>query len=102
MQLGSYYGIESSVLSPKETSELYPLMNVDDVYGTLYSPGDGIVEPAGIAQAYNRAAVKHGAKVSHRVLSLTGPLLTASRYGVVVVAQWAASTGACISESPIS
>ena len=27
------------MLSPSETKDLYPLMNVDDVYATLYSPG---------------------------------------------------------------
>jgi glycine/D-amino acid oxidase-like deaminating enzyme len=26
---------------------LYPLMNVDDVYGCLYSPKDGTIDPSG-------------------------------------------------------
>lgn len=34
--LGKAFGIESHVLGPSETKKLYPLMNVDDVYGTLY------------------------------------------------------------------
>ncbi|XP_065183725.1 sarcosine dehydrogenase, mitochondrial-like [Sycon ciliatum] len=63
MTLGKCFGIESSVLSPAETKDLYPLMNVSDVYGTLYSPGDGIVEPSGITAAYGRAAIHHGAKI---------------------------------------
>ena len=36
--IGKVMGVESHVLSPQESKELYPLMNVDDVYGTLYSP----------------------------------------------------------------
>lgn len=34
-------GVESYVLGPAETQELYPLMNVKDIVGTLYCPGDG-------------------------------------------------------------
>jgi glycine/D-amino acid oxidase-like deaminating enzyme len=51
------------VLGPAESSKLYPLMNVSDVYGTLYSPDDGTVDPAGYCTALTRAASKLGAKV---------------------------------------
>merc|ERR1712032_494292 len=36
--MGKALGIESHLLSPEETKRLYPLMNVDDIYGTRYSP----------------------------------------------------------------
>ena len=36
--IGKVFGIESFVLSQEETKQLYPLMNVSDIYGTLYSP----------------------------------------------------------------
>ena len=62
--LGKFYGIESHVLSPEETKRLYPLMNVDDIYGTLYSPTDGTVDPNGICQATTRFAKNRGAQVS--------------------------------------
>lgn len=55
--------MESHVLSPEETKRLYPLMNVDDLYGTLYSPGDGTVDPAGFCTALVRAASRSGAQV---------------------------------------
>ncbi|PIK57278.1 Sarcosine dehydrogenase, mitochondrial [Apostichopus japonicus] len=61
--IGKVYGVESYVLSPKETKDLYPLMNVDDLYGTLYSPGDGVIDPAGYCTALSRAATRAGAKV---------------------------------------
>lgn len=62
-QLGKAFGIESHVLGPKETKELYPLMNVDDVYGTLYTPKDGTIDPAGYCTALTRGATRLGAKV---------------------------------------
>nr|CAG4641459.1 EOG090X014D [Eurycercus lamellatus] len=61
--LGKAFGIESYVLGPKETKELYPLMNVSDVYGTLYSPKDGVVDPAGFCTALTRSATRSGAQV---------------------------------------
>ncbi|KAK2565778.1 Sarcosine dehydrogenase [Acropora cervicornis] len=63
MTLGKVYGVESYVLGPKESKELYPLLNVDDLYGTLYSPGDGTIDPASWATTVTRAATKNGGKV---------------------------------------
>ncbi|KAJ3604968.1 hypothetical protein NHX12_027019, partial [Muraenolepis orangiensis] len=56
MSLGKVYGIESRVLSPGETKDLYPLMNVEDLYGTLYVPQDGTMDPAGTCSTLARAA----------------------------------------------
>ncbi|XP_077986603.1 sarcosine dehydrogenase, mitochondrial-like [Glandiceps talaboti] len=61
--LGKAFGIESQVLSPKESLEVYPLLNINDLYGTLYSPGDGTVDPAGLCMALTKAATNAGAKV---------------------------------------
>lgn len=69
LQLGKVYGVESHVLSPAETKTLYPLMNVDDLYGTLYVPHDGTMDPAGTCSALARAAAARGAQV----LVATGP-----------------------------
>ncbi|CAB1318140.1 unnamed protein product, partial [Coregonus sp. 'balchen'] len=63
LQLGKVYGIESHVLSPAETKDLYPLMNVDDLYGTLYVPKDGTMDPAGTCTTLSRAATARGATV---------------------------------------
>ncbi|XP_072227952.1 sarcosine dehydrogenase, mitochondrial [Leuresthes tenuis] len=63
MSLGKVYGIESYVLSPAETKDLYPLMNVDDLYGTLYVPKDGTMDPAGTCTTLSRAASARGAMV---------------------------------------
>ncbi|XP_072096585.1 sarcosine dehydrogenase, mitochondrial isoform X1 [Mobula birostris] len=63
MSLGKVYGIESHVLSPSETKALYPLMNVSDLYGTLYVPTDGTMDPAGTCSTLARAATARGAMV---------------------------------------
>ena len=65
--IGKYFDIESQVLSPIETKDLYPLMNVEDVYGTLFSPGDGTVEPAEYVTTLTKAAKKRGAKIFENV-----------------------------------
>jgi len=60
--LGRYYGVESQMLSPSETKELYPILNVDDIYGAMHSPTDGTIDPAGVVGQYKRAAEKIGSK----------------------------------------
>jgi len=61
--IGKVFGVESHLLSPEETKALYPLMNVDDIYGTLYSPQDGTIDPHGLCTALSRYATRAGAKV---------------------------------------
>ena len=56
-------GIESFVLGPEETRALYPLMNVSDIYGTLYSPLDGTIDPHGLCTALSRFSSRAGARV---------------------------------------
>lgn len=56
------YGIKSHVLGPEESLKVHPLLNIKDLYGTLYSPSDGTIDPAGACTTYTRAAAKYGAK----------------------------------------
>jgi len=62
-ELGSYFGVESQVVGPSEIKEIHPLLNVDDVYGGVYSPTDGTIDPTGIVNAYAKAAKKLGAQL---------------------------------------
>ena len=71
LQLGKYFGIETHVLGPEETKNLYPLMNVRDVYGTLYSPEDGCLDPSTYVSALSRAATMLGGEI-HCDTSVTG------------------------------
>ncbi|XP_022101049.1 sarcosine dehydrogenase, mitochondrial-like [Acanthaster planci] len=79
--LGKVYGIESFVLSPDETKKLFPLMNTSDIYGTLYSPSDGSIDPAGFCSALTRGATKLGAKVLTNC-PVTGIQVGEDEYGV--------------------
>uniref|UniRef100_A0A8C4WCW2 Sarcosine dehydrogenase n=1 Tax=Gopherus evgoodei TaxID=1825980 RepID=A0A8C4WCW2_9SAUR len=81
MSLGKVYGIESYVLSPAETKDLYPHMNVDDLYGTLYVPKDGTMDPAGTCTTLSRAATTRGASVIENC-PVTGIQVTADDLGV--------------------
>ncbi|XP_051907440.1 sarcosine dehydrogenase, mitochondrial [Hippocampus zosterae] len=81
MSLGKVYGIESHVLSPAETKDLYPLMNVDDLYGTLYVPKDGTMDPAGTCTTLSRAASARGATVIENC-PVTGIKVRADDLGV--------------------
>ena len=38
-------------------------MNVDDLYGTMYSPGDGTIDPSSWTAALSKGATMRGAKV---------------------------------------
>ena len=70
--IGKVMGVDSYILSPAETKQvkltkitsvllcihfvqLYPLMNVSDIYGTLYSPQDGTIDPHGLCTALSRS-----------------------------------------------
>ncbi|XP_028342713.1 sarcosine dehydrogenase, mitochondrial-like, partial [Physeter macrocephalus] len=81
MSLGKAYGVESHVLSPAETKALYPLMNVNDLYGTLYVPHDGTMDPAGTCTALARAATARGAQVIENC-PVTGISVRTDDFGV--------------------
>ncbi|QQP39642.1 Uncharacterized protein FKW44_020589, partial [Caligus rogercresseyi] len=61
--LGRTTGIDSFILGPEETQQLCPLLHVDDIYGCLYSPNDGTIDPSGLCQALSRYCTSHGIKV---------------------------------------
>ncbi len=60
---GRAVGIENRMLSPIETQEIFPLLDPKSFIGALYSPGDGVVDPAMLCTALTRAATKNGATV---------------------------------------
>uniref|UniRef100_A0A8D0HF58 Sarcosine dehydrogenase, mitochondrial n=1 Tax=Sphenodon punctatus TaxID=8508 RepID=A0A8D0HF58_SPHPU len=92
MSLGKVYGVESYVLSPAETKDLYPLMNVDDLYGTLYVPKDGTMDPAGTCTTLARAASARGALVTN-ILAKMLPRSPAIRHFISHIGAWAQILG---------
>jgi len=61
--MGVSFGIESSILDPEETKKVFPLIDADVIQGSLYSPGDGVVDPSKLSNALKQFAVKGGAQV---------------------------------------
>lgn len=60
------------LVSAEEVRELCPIVDVDGIYGGLFDPNEGHVDPYGATHAYARAARRRGAEVvlRNRVLEL--------------------------------
>jgi len=82
--IGKVMGVDSYVLSPEETKKLYPLMNVNDIYGTLYSPKDGTIDPHGLCTALSRFSTRVGAKVFENC-PVTDILTSPGTFGSTVI-----------------
>lgn len=61
--LGKCFGIESHILSPAETQKVFPLLDPKAFSNSLYSPGDGVVDPAMMCAALQRASTANGGRV---------------------------------------
>lgn len=61
--IGVSFGIESHIVDPAEVHKLFPLINPEVIVGGLYSPGDGVVDPALLCTALMKAATDGGGKV---------------------------------------
>jgi sarcosine dehydrogenase len=61
--MGVSFGIESSILDPEETKKVFPLIDSDVIQGSLYSPGDGVVDPSKLSKALTQSAIKGGGQV---------------------------------------
>jgi heterotetrameric sarcosine oxidase gamma subunit len=57
------YGLECSLLTPAEALDRYPVMQVDDLAGAIWLPGDGTANPTDLTQALARGARLGGARV---------------------------------------
>ena len=50
-------------IGAKDIPDIHPLLNINDVYGAVYSPGDGTMDPATYCMALIKAAIQQGAQV---------------------------------------
>ena len=62
-EMGEYWGIESRVVSAADAVDIHPLMSPESVYGAVYSPTDGTIDPTGCVNAYAKAARSRGATI---------------------------------------
>ena len=69
---GRYLGLDMELVSVDEAAQLFPLLEKKYFVGALYNPLEGHVDPAGVTQAYAKAARNRGAEVYRftRVLDL--------------------------------
>ena len=61
------YDLECEVIDPDRAQELWPAMQVDDLLGALWLPGDGKVNPTDLTQALARGARQGGARIMEQV-----------------------------------
>ncbi len=61
--LSRLFGLEAHVVGPEEAKALWPLLNVSDVVGAVYAPGDGRVNPSDLCLALVKGAKSRGAQV---------------------------------------
>ncbi|KAF9412520.1 hypothetical protein HW555_008989 [Spodoptera exigua] len=57
------WGIPCELVTPKKCQELWPLLNVDDVLGGLWIPGDGVGDPHLLCMALMKECIENGVGV---------------------------------------
>jgi 4-methylaminobutanoate oxidase (formaldehyde-forming) len=57
------YDLDCELVSPARAQELWPPMQVDDLLGAIWLPGDGKVNPADLTQSLARGARQGGVRV---------------------------------------
>jgi dimethylglycine dehydrogenase len=58
-----YLGLDMEIITVDEAAKLFPLLDERYFVGALYNPLEGHVDPAGVTQAYAKAARNLGAEV---------------------------------------
>ena len=67
--LAKNFGIETELLGPKETKNMFPLMESSVIKGALFCPSDGVVDPTIFCKVLTTSAEEHGAKVGSKHLN---------------------------------
>ncbi|HXH78671.1 FAD-dependent oxidoreductase [Nocardioides sp.] len=67
------FDMECELLTPGEAQEKYPVMQVDDLVGAIWLPGDGKANPTDLTSSLAKGARLRGAQVFERV-RVTGVL----------------------------
>ncbi len=57
------FGVEAEVLDRKKTKDLYPVVNDEDILGSVYMPHDGQADPVGVTNVLAKAARMEGAQI---------------------------------------
>jgi 4-methylaminobutanoate oxidase (formaldehyde-forming) len=60
------FGLECELISMERAAELYPIMDVGDLVGAIWLPGDGRANPTDLTAALAKGARMRGATISER------------------------------------
>src|SRR5580692_3583099 len=60
------YQLDCELISPERAHELYPVMQVDDLKGAIWLPGDGRANPTDLTSALARSARDKGVTIRER------------------------------------
>lgn len=66
----SSWGIPCDLVTPRRCEELAPMINVEDVIGGLWIPGDGVGDPHLVGISLMREAVEQGTFFDHDIVSV--------------------------------
>jgi dimethylglycine dehydrogenase len=61
--VGRQLGIDFEVIGPDEIKQIFPLMSTKNLFGALYEPTDGYVDPAQTTHAMAKLARQGGARI---------------------------------------
>ena len=74
-----YLGLDMEIITVDEAAKLFPLLDKRYFVGALYNPLEGHVDPAGVTNAYAKAARNLGAEV-YRFTRVTEPRRASRRH----------------------
>jgi 4-methylaminobutanoate oxidase (formaldehyde-forming) len=57
------FGLDMTILTPREAQALFPIMSLEDVVAAAFLPGDGYIDPSSVTQALARGARQGGARI---------------------------------------
>jgi len=77
------FGMDMQLLSPSETKQLFPLLEVADLVGSSYLPTDGQASPSDITQSLAKGARMHGAQIFEGIGVLGFDIVNGAVAGVV-------------------
>lgn len=75
---GKAIGLDLEIISPDESLRHYPLMARENLYGAMYLPGDGYLDPSGVTYELAKRAKAKGATM-YTDTRVTGITLDAKR-----------------------
>lgn len=60
ISLDRSWGIPCDLVTREKCQEIWPMLNVDDIQGGLWIPGDGVADPQLICKSLIKEAISNG------------------------------------------